>query len=80
MTDLEESEDRAVDRRELKSIDDLLEELEIDGDGHERSEESVFPDCPRCGAPVMLVTGGGPTAHQAQPCGCRVHAPSTERK
>lgn len=38
-----------------------------DGDGGDSK-----PRCPRCGTPVLVVTGLGPTEHVATPCGCRV--------
>ncbi len=36
-------------------------------------DESPFPDCPRCGTPVLRVVTSGPGRHTARPCGCRVH-------
>ncbi|SHJ97853.1 hypothetical protein SAMN05444342_0144 [Haladaptatus paucihalophilus DX253] len=36
------------------------------------SPREPFPDCPRCGAPVLLVVTRGPDSHACQPCGCPV--------
>ncbi|WP_232423797.1 MULTISPECIES: formate dehydrogenase accessory protein FdhE [Haladaptatus] len=30
------------------------------------------PDCPVCGAPVLLVVTRGPDTHECRPCGCSV--------
>lgn len=41
---------------------------------------SAFPDCPRCGDPVLATVVTGPTEASASPCGCRVPPPHLERE
>lgn len=77
MTDPEQREDRADDRdepAEPKSIDDLLETLGLDDVDRERSGESRFLECPRCGSPIVRMLAIDPVFHTLEPCGCRVHA------
>ncbi|EFW91971.1 hypothetical protein ZOD2009_10850 [Haladaptatus paucihalophilus DX253] len=38
----------------------------------ENSESVSVPDCPVCGAPVLLVVTRGPDTHECRPCGCSV--------
>ncbi|WP_207587229.1 hypothetical protein [Halomontanus rarus] len=45
-----------------------------DSTGSEDGAGSTREDCPRCGAPVSMVTSGGPLEHYASPCGCRLPA------
>ncbi len=35
-------------------------------------DESVLPDCPRCGEQVVIAVAFGPEAGLVSPCGCSV--------
>ncbi|QLK25335.1 hypothetical protein HYG81_14750 [Natrinema zhouii] len=35
-------------------------------------DESPFPDCPRCGDPVLFSAATGPHTGSVAPCGCSI--------